>query len=244
MNQKDIIATIRQELDRRGITPFRAAIRSGLPENAIRYVLEGRDSKISRLVEICAALDLELYIGPPRDPVSAERPEPDKEERSLVDEIRSGIREDLAEALRQVVGENQTDPPATTRQVEVRELAAIAGGGAMVMDETVIGYVLFQRNWLDRHGLDPTQCTVINVMGESMEPTLPNGSKILVDRSHRRPRHGRIFVVRTSDGLVVKRVEENEAGSWTLKSDQQEHQSAPWGNSEIIGEVRWIGITL
>ena len=154
------------------------------------------------------------------------------------------IREDLAEALRQVVGENQTDPPATTRQVEVRELAAIAGGGAMVMDETVIGYVLFQRNWLDRHGLDPTQCTVINVMGESMEPTLPDGSKILVDRSQRRPRHGRIFVVRASDGLVVKRVEENEAGSWTLKSDQQEHESAPWGDSEIIGEVRWIGITL
>ena len=82
------------------------------------------------------------------------------------------------------------------RQIEVQELAAAAGGGALELDETVTSRIAFRRDWLDRHGIDPTQCTVIGVAGESMEPTLPDGCSILVDRSRRRRRAGRIFVAR------------------------------------------------
>ncbi len=39
---------------------------AGLPENAIRTVIEGHEPKATRLFEICVALGLELYIGPPR----------------------------------------------------------------------------------------------------------------------------------------------------------------------------------
>lgn len=51
------------------------------------------------------------------------------------------------------------------------------------------------------HGLDPAQCTVVKVQGESMEPALPEGSDILADCARRRA--GGIFVVRTADGVVV-----------------------------------------
>ena len=37
-----------------------------MPDNAIRYLLEGRDSSISRLAQICDALGLEFYVGRPR----------------------------------------------------------------------------------------------------------------------------------------------------------------------------------
>ena len=77
-----------------------------------------------------------------------------------------------------------------------------------------------------------------------MEPTLPDGSKILVDRSQRRRRQGRIYVVRTSEGLVVKRAEKNEGGSWILKSDNPNHKPMAWGDAVIIGEVRWVARTL
>ena len=51
----------------------------------------------------------------------------------------------------------------------------------------------------------PGHCRVITVSGESMEPTLGNGCSILVNLASRRQRVGRLFVVRTDDGLIVKR---------------------------------------
>ena len=57
---------VRRTLRTRNTTAFRAARDAGLPGNAIRHLLEGRDSRISRLAEICDALGLELYVGRPR----------------------------------------------------------------------------------------------------------------------------------------------------------------------------------
>ena len=130
--------------------------------------------------------------------------------------------------------------------VDVNELAAAAGGGADVYDETVVGRIWFRRDWLQRHAIDPKQCNVITVRGQSMEPTLPQGCSILVDRSQgRRRRHpGRIYVMRTEDGLVVKRVAKDKEGQWQIASDNPGWEDVPWsGDMQIIGEVRWAART-
>ena len=135
----------------------------------------------------------------------------------------------------------------SVRPVEVNEVAAMAGGGAEVFDETVVGRLWFRNDWLDRHAIDPTQCNVITVRGESMEPTLPNGCSILVDRSQnrRRRREDRIYVMRTNDGLVVKRAHRDKNGRWQLVSDHAAWKAIPWSaDTKVIGEVRWLGITL
>ena len=62
-----VIAAVKDALNRQRSNAFRAARAAGLPDNSIRYLLEGRETKLSRLIEICRALDLEFYIGPPRD---------------------------------------------------------------------------------------------------------------------------------------------------------------------------------
>ena len=67
MDAGEIAAAIKQELSRRGTTAYRASLDAGMPGNAIRYVLEERATKSDRLAEICDALGLEFYIGPPRD---------------------------------------------------------------------------------------------------------------------------------------------------------------------------------
>ena len=131
------------------------------------------------------------------------------------------------------------------RQVEVRELAAAAGGGAMDLDETIRGYIAFQRAWLDRHALDPTQCTVIGVRGDSMEPTLPEGCAILVDRNRKRRLDDHIFVVRSDDGVIVKRAGKDPRGRWLLLSDNPAWQPVLWPDeAEVIGEVKWMALTL
>ena len=79
-----------------------------------------------------------------------------------------------------------------------------------------------------------------------MEPTLPDGCSILVDRSQdrRRRRRGRIFVLRTEDGLVVKRAGKDEEGRWQVVSDNPKWETVPMlYDTDIIGEVRWSGRT-
>ena len=100
----------------------------------------------------------------------------------------------------------------------------------------------FKNSWLDKLSIDPKQCNVITVRGESMEPILPSGCSILVDLSEgrRRRRVGRIFVLRTEDGLVVKRVGRDKEGNWLIESEHPAWPPVPWsGNTKIIGEVRW-----
>ena len=78
-----------------------------------------------------------------------------------------------------------------------------------------------------------------------MAPTLPEGSAILVDRARSRRRVGGIFVVRTADGVVVKRAGKDEAGGWLLLSDHPAWEPAPWpADTEVVGEVKWMARTL
>ena len=131
--------------------------------------------------------------------------------------------------------------------VGVSELAGAAGGGAVVDDERITGRVKFRREWLARHGLTAGECRVIQVLGESMEPTLVDGCSILVNQASRRRSAGRIFVVRTDDGLVVKRAGKDRAGAWQLVSDNPNKQAwptVPWPNdAPVIGEVKWAART-
>ena len=129
--------------------------------------------------------------------------------------------------------------------LEVMELAAAAGGGAQVLDETIVGRIWFLQDWLERNAIDPQQSTIITVRGESMEPTLTDGCSILVDRSRREPQEGHIYVVRTEDGLVVKRAGRDEFGRWLIVSDHPAWNTVPWpADAEVIGEVRWMARTL
>ena len=132
---------------------------------------------------------------------------------------------------------------ADTRYVEIHEVAAAAGDGIDIEDAPIKGHLAFQRSWLKSHGIDPLRCTVIGVKGNSMEPTLPDGCTILVDHARQTRRRGRIYVLQTDDGLMVKRAGREKSG-WQLISDNPYWPPAPWPyDADIIGEVRWVART-
>ena len=60
-----------------GQTAIRAATAAGLRRDSIRSVLRGRVPSVDRAAEICTALGLELYIGPPRGGVPRSVNSPD-----------------------------------------------------------------------------------------------------------------------------------------------------------------------
>ena len=125
------------------------------------------------------------------------------------------------------------------------EVAPAAGSGAAVYNERVTGWVPFRFDWLRAHSIDPEHSNIVPVSGDSMYPTLPDGCSILVDRKRREPHEGRIYVMRTEDGLVVKRLGRDAEGCWQVKSDNPDWKPKLLAyGSEIVGEVRWIGVTL
>ena len=163
----------------------------------------------------------------------------------IPDELRALPPARLPSAdARPVAAANDDGVTPGARSVGTREVEAAAGGGAVNLDEAPVkGPVWFRRDWLDGHGIDPTLSVVISVRGESMEPTLPAGSKILVDRTRTRRRAGRIFVVTTEEGLVVKRLE-RRGRQWFLVSDHPSWEAVPWPReAEVVGEVRWASRT-
>ncbi len=154
--------------------------------------------------------------------------------------------EEELERLRARVGQvatdgltDETDPDA--EPIPVHRLQTAAGSGAFNLDETVKTYAYFRSEWLFRKGLAADRCNIIGVAGESMDPTLPDGCVILVDRNRTKRYRGHIFVVRTEDGLVVKRAGKDEGGGWQLVSDHPEWKPQPWPDgAEVIGEVKWM----
>lgn len=121
-------------------------------------------------------------------------------------------------------------------------LGASAGPGALSADEATDDRLRFSQRWLRTLGLDPAQLSVIEVAGDSMEPTLRDGDEILVDRSVRAWRDG-IHVVRIDDVLLVKRLEQGPAGMIRVISDNPAYASNDRARDEVIivGRVAWKG---
>ena len=123
------------------------------------------------------------------------------------------------------------------------EVAAAAGSGAEVYDETVTAKVPFRSSWLRRNRINPRHCNIISVRGNSMEPTLPDGCQVIVDRNRKELRNARIYVMRTEEGLVVKRVKQNAQGWWLMSDNPTWAPLFLSEDTDIIGEVRWLGRT-
>ena len=105
-----------------------------------------------------------------------------------------------------------TTDEADGHSVDVMELDTAAGAGAVVDFERVKDRIRFRQSWLRKHGLVARQCKVIGVKGTSMEPTLADGCSILIDLNRRSRIVRHIYVVRTDDGLIVKRAGKSQGG--------------------------------
>ena len=131
-------AAVRQHVEREGLRPL--SVRTGVPVGQLRSILQGRAALSTTLERVSSALGLEFYVGPPRRPDSArarrgyegrtvrERAAPGEEAppawaENLQRELRAGLREDVAQVLRELTGAE----PAATRP---KRPAAESPGGA------------------------------------------------------------------------------------------------------------------
>ena len=140
----------------------------------------------------------------------------------------------------------EPDPDAEICGLPYRvNIGGAAGPGAFVDDENVIKLIGFRRDWLRKHGINPDKCSLIDVRGDSMEPELRDKAIILIDHQRTRRLAGRIFVVRSDDGLQIKRLK-HDNHDWLLVSDNdEEYPPVRWPEEAVvIGQVIWTGRTL
>ena len=118
-----------------------------------------------------------------------------------------------------------------TRIKHFTRINASAGGGSFNYDEDY-EYLSIDKKLLDSlyksNNANPNAISALNVMGDSMEPTLIDREVILFDKDNLDVSKGGIFIVSTNVGLFVKRVALKIDGSLELISDNKSY------NSEII----------
>ena len=90
---------------------------------------------------------------------------------------------------------------------------------------------------------------IITVMGDSMEPALQPGQRILVDTGDKKPSPPGIFVVWDGLGLVVKRVQmmpHSEPARVKITSDNPKYDpyertlDEAYIQGRVIGQWRWL----
>ena len=119
------------------------------------------------------------------------------------------------------------------------DIRASAGGGAEVFDENYETITIDEKVMHNMVGLGNTDLEAINVDGESMEPTLKDGSIVFVDRTQTNINKEGIFIASTTAGLFIKRIRQRADGMVELISDNKNYSPEVLAPDEvsIVGKV-------
>ena len=119
------------------------------------------------------------------------------------------------------------------------DIRASAGGGAEVFDENYETITVDEKIMHNMVGMGNTALEAIHVDGESMEPTLQDGSIVFIDRTQTNINKDGIFIAATTAGLFIKRIRQRADGMVELISDNQAYSPEVLSPEEvtIVGKV-------
>lgn len=191
--------------------------------------------------------------------------------QSTVAAWEKGINEPTLDVIQRVADATETDPvwltfaiapqpdEAETEQVLEREARGGMGAGGFaatihdVTDEfgnttsadAVTGVWRLPVSYLRRElRASPDKVNIIEVQGDSMDPTLQSGDRIMVDTAQRVPSPPGIFALWDGLAVIVKRLEyisRSDPPRVKIISDNLHHEAytLTTGEINIIGRVVW-----
>ncbi len=131
--------------------------------------------------------------------------------------------------------------------VNEHDVRASAGHGSFIGEETVVGRWMLPLGYVRNSlSLSSNRLSLIEVIGDSMVPTLQSGDKILVDLDDIAVSQPGVFALYDGDVTVVKRVERVPGSSpaqLMLISDNPHHgkYSVLADQVNVAGRVVWFG---
>jgi phage repressor protein C with HTH and peptisase S24 domain len=132
-------------------------------------------------------------------------------------------------------------------QVPRYKVQASAGGGAVIHSEQIVDFLSFRADWIHKTlGLSEKDLALINVLGDSMEPTLSNDDVILIDMGKKGIHDNSVYVLHFNGVLLVKRIQRKLDGSVIVKSDNTVYEPEVVRGDmldtlNVVGRVVWCG---
>lgn len=124
------------------------------------------------------------------------------------------------------------------------DFKASAGLGALVVSENPVAEFRLSKEWLVRQGIRDTNLCIVEVRGDSMEPTLEEGDLMLVALNDDRTEFkDGINVINVNGEIYVKRLQRDFIeGTIEVKSDNKEYKTNVIhpdfkGQFEVIGRL-------
>lgn len=129
------------------------------------------------------------------------------------------------------------------------KISVSAGNGLLAHEPKVNQELPFKVAWVrNTIRTNPDNLFLVDVQGDSMEPTFMNGDIVMVDKSKRKL-HGGFYIFNLDDDLYIKRVERIIDGRIHIKSDNTSYDSfiiepQKISGLKVIGRVVWRAQTL
>lgn len=181
-------------------------------------------------------------------------------QQSYVSELKNGKRkftEDLASDIEEILGlphgfldyaldENDDSLESGTFRIaeyNVKLAASSHDGAEVIAPENVKKYHTFDEEFLTDFHVKKENLAIVSVTGDSMEPTLHNGEKIVIDISKCEPLDNKVFAITTKNHCWVKRLRITPTGErWESDNDELRRYDAELNNGGT--SVRIEGMVL
>ncbi len=232
---EQIRKAIRKALSKERVGVRRFEIAHGLRRWCLRGLLDPNRPQIpsvDRAAEICDALGLELYVGPPRKITSTPMAEQTAQDTAG---MRNSIVEELRSALNRITGTLDQD------YVEVPVYSEEITESSEYLNRAIECRFPYRKNWLTRYGVAPDRCFMVRLLGWSMAPTLPDKCFVLVNAASTELRDKAVFLVKHHGRIMARRSEKDKRAGWMLSSDSELNSKQRWKpDDRVFGEIVWM----
>lgn len=142
---------------------------------------------------------------------------------------------------------SHSEGPGDFDFIPMAEAQLSAGDGAFVVADGVRDYYAFRKEWVSRTVGSRENAILVQVIGNSMAPTILENDVVMLDRSQLNIYEGKIYALRMDSTIMVKRLALRPWDKVLIISDNRaeyEPYEADRKDVHVLGQVVWFARTL
>jgi phage repressor protein C with HTH and peptisase S24 domain len=229
---KTLAQNLQEKLKASGLTQKELAERANISQVMVHKLISGKAKESSKLVAIAGVLGC------------------------TAEELMYGLEKHVPTSNAEWAGPMETwdsSTPLNDDEVEIpfyMEVELAAGHGIAEALHYNGPKLRFAKSTLRKSSVDPTNAACVRVNGNSMEPVLPNGSTVGVDKSQTSVIDGKMYAINHDGMLRIKTLYKLPGGGLRLRSFNTEEwpDERYEGDSinliKIIGKVFWYSVLI
>lgn len=211
--------------EQKGLTQDGLAKLSGVSQSTIGNLESGLRQTARKIVNIATVLGVDplwLAEGKGKSQPTSGIDLDGLDDR--IDQIRADAIVAGSESYQRVVVSHEEAEDVRIPLVELRLSAGVTGFQAdPSTDRRTSNSVTVERAFVDSNRYDPNRLVAVKVKGESMSPSLHDGSVVIINTADVKPVDGVVYAVNYEGEAVIKRLT-RDAGDWWLTSDNPDQR--------------------